>query len=104
MVAELMFFNGTQKTISHLVSICRLPEITSNAFAPDVLHPPDEACGSARRGMGRINIGIPRTAYLHVVTEPRLRGGVSPLDVSVIRLVRFQPQKGGLEFRDVNFE
>ena len=54
--------------------------------------------------MGRINIGIPRTAHLHVVTEPRLRGGVSPLDVSVIRVVRLQPQKGGLEFRDVNFE
>ena len=24
MVAELMFFNGTVKSISHLVSICRL--------------------------------------------------------------------------------
>ena len=54
--------------------------------------------------MGGINIGLPRTAHLHVVTDPRLRGVVSPLDVSVIRVVRLQPQKGGLEFRNVNFE
>ena len=81
-----------------------IPEITRNAFAPGVLHPPDEARGSDRRDLGGINIGLSRTAYLHVVTDPRLRGVVSPLDVSVIRVVRFQPPKGGLEFRDVNFE